>query len=61
MTGIIKDISYIKDSIFLKLINFDNFIDVYKVYINVKDQNDFEKLKSVLKKNQIVSIKNNIK
>lgn len=43
LTGIIKDINIMKNAIFLKLINFDNFIDTHKVYINFKDSGDFEK------------------
>lgn len=37
LTGIVKRVNQLKNSIMLKLINFDNFIDTHKVYLNFKD------------------------
>lgn len=37
ISGIIQSLNLLRQAIFLKLIDFGNFIDTYKVYLNFKD------------------------
>lgn len=43
LSGIIQELNPLRLAFFLKLIDLGNFIDTHKVYLNFKDDLDFER------------------
>lgn len=61
LIGMIKKITNMKNAIVLKLIDLDNLIDSYTIFINFTNDENLEEITPKLKIGNIVSFKNNIK
>ena len=61
LTGFIKKVNLMKNAIVLKLIDINNLIDNFKLFMNFNNEENLQEIQNQIKEGQIIWIKNNIK